>query len=765
MNTRRLWSKFLCCGVAMLAGASAADAQTNPTPRAIPFAEDFGSVASTTPPLGFSNWNGISGGSITTQAAAEGSSPPSDGAILTTTPSNGGTGGARYYAVGSDARLGVLQSSNATNGVHQWVLGIDTTGATTATIAYDLSTNIGNTRPAGVVLQYRVGTTGAWTSFSGSEYLAMTGAAPQSFNLAIPSAALNSPNVQIRWANWRPTGSGNSSGFDLDNLSVTTGIAQATGACCLATGQCTVTTMAACTSSGGTYQGDSITCMEANCPVPMGSCCVGIFCQVTTATACASVMGVFNANDPNCSQACVELTGACCLQDGMCQILSATDCGSAGGIYAGDGTDCMNRPCLFTCCFNDGSCQLLSLNDCGTAGGIANSARTTCSPSNCPQPTTFGACCVGTVCTMSVTWADCTAQSGVWLGSGTTCTAMVCEQASSPTLVAKYDFDVNRQGTLMITTDGMAPFPGGDAFGVVQALRLDPEPEPFALVDQSTGVFATDVQGFLGVSKVDSVFGVADTFDIIATGTNEAMAEWAFNVAGRTNLSLSVQIAGMGNFEVAGVADRFILEIALDADPFVVVFEARADEAVSATYTMDSGAMVTIDDPLRDMISGNLVDDTFATYTFPVAGAGSTLRFRLRAAADGGSDEGFAIDNIMVMADAIVTTPMGACCSGNGCQVASQDLCENTLGGTYQGDMTGCDPDPCAAAPCPGDYNNDGQVDLLDLLAFNGEWSGNLGTMVPMGTLGDYDGSGTVDLLDLLSFNGDWSSNLGTPCP
>ncbi len=66
---------------------------------------------------------------------------------------------------------------------------------------------------------------------------------------------------------------------------------------------------------------------------------------------------------------------------------------------------------------------------------------------------------------------------------------------------------------------------------------------------------------------------------------------------------------------------------------------------------------------------------------------------------------------------------------------------------------------------CPGDYNNDGQVDLLDLLSFNGEWSGNLGTMVPMGTLGDYDNSGTVDLLDLLSFNGDWSGNLGTPCP
>ncbi len=66
---------------------------------------------------------------------------------------------------------------------------------------------------------------------------------------------------------------------------------------------------------------------------------------------------------------------------------------------------------------------------------------------------------------------------------------------------------------------------------------------------------------------------------------------------------------------------------------------------------------------------------------------------------------------------------------------------------------------------CPGDYNGSGAVDLLDLLAFNADWSGNLGTSVPMGTLGDYDANGSVDLLDLLAFNADWSANLGQPCP
>ncbi len=69
------------------------------------------------------------------------------------------------------------------------------------------------------------------------------------------------------------------------------------------------------------------------------------------------------------------------------------------------------------------------------------------------------------------------------------------------------------------------------------------------------------------------------------------------------------------------------------------------------------------------------------------------------------------------------------------------------------------------STPCPGDYNGNGSVDLLDLLAFNGDWSSNLGQSVTPGTNGDYNGNGSVDLLDLLAFNGDWSSNLGQACP
>ncbi|MBX3387204.1 MAG: hypothetical protein KF768_11590 [Phycisphaeraceae bacterium] len=69
------------------------------------------------------------------------------------------------------------------------------------------------------------------------------------------------------------------------------------------------------------------------------------------------------------------------------------------------------------------------------------------------------------------------------------------------------------------------------------------------------------------------------------------------------------------------------------------------------------------------------------------------------------------------------------------------------------------------SAPCPGDYNNDGVVDLGDLLDFLGDWNPNLGQAVTPGTNGDVNNDGTVDLADLLAFLGDWNPNLGSSCP
>lgn len=46
--------------------------------------------------------------------------------------------------------------------------------------------------------------------------------------------------------------------------------------------------------------------------------------------------------------------------------------------------------------------------------------------------------------------------------------------------------------------------------------------------------------------------------------------------------------------------------------------------------------------------------------------------------------------------------PTGACCSGTDCTIESEGQC-NSHGGTYQGDGTPCDPNPCVVA-CPESF-------------------------------------------------------------
>ena len=45
------------------------------------------------------------------------------------------------------------------------------------------------------------------------------------------------------------------------------------GACCLFDGVCIVLTEAECQTKGGTYQGDDVTCDDAEC-APLGACCI-----------------------------------------------------------------------------------------------------------------------------------------------------------------------------------------------------------------------------------------------------------------------------------------------------------------------------------------------------------------------------------------------------------------------------------------------------------------------------------------------------------
>ncbi|MHC4947443.1 MAG: multicopper oxidase family protein, partial [Planctomycetota bacterium] len=108
-----------------------------------------------------------------------------------------------------------------------------------------------------------------------------------------------------------------------------------TGACCFASGACTIVTDALdCTTAGGTYQGDGTVCTPNPCPQP---------------------------------------TGACCLPGGTCNVLTATDCATANGVYQGDDTSCVPNPCpIFLEPFVDAlPIPALATPVAGSAGGVA----------------------------------------------------------------------------------------------------------------------------------------------------------------------------------------------------------------------------------------------------------------------------------------------------------------------------------------------------------------------------------------------------------
>jgi|GEM_PF-861530 len=110
----------------------------------------------------------------------------------------------------------------------------------------------------------------------------------------------------------------------------------------------------------------------------------------------------------------------------------------------------------------------------------------------------------------------------------------------------------------------------------------------------------------------------------------------------------------------------------------------------------------------------------------------------------------------------VVAAPQGACCYSDGsCAVLSASGCA-AAGGTYQGNGSGCSPNPCPPAGCPGDMNCDGEVTYADIdlfvqaLAGQGSWS------YPCPWINaDTSGDGDVTYADIDPF----VTLMGTTCP
>ena len=93
----------------------------------------------------------------------------------------------------------------------------------------------------------------------------------------------------------------------------------------------------------------------------------------------------------------------------------------------------------------------------------------------------------------------------------------------------------------------------------------------------------------------------------------------------------------------------------------------------------------------------------------------------------------------------------GACCFTDGsCTVGTEEAC-TTAGGTYEGNDTDCDPNPCPQ-PCdlPGDMNGDTFINGADVQGFA---DAMVGAYDPCADLAEP--FGTLDMADVTAFVGE----------
>lgn len=200
-------------------------AQTQPAPQALPYQQNFDALApsSTTYPAGWQGWalSGSPSGNFNTAA------PASDKALMANGSASSITNGAYNY----NGKLGFLNSGSVDNSL---VLALNTSGQLNVSLSYDVMTlrnpydGGSNTRINEVTLQYRIGSTGAFTNVSGTLYQNDTTnqsgsgiTTPQRLvNIAVtlPPECSNQSLVQLRWVNRQIGGAGSRPSFAVDNI-------------------------------------------------------------------------------------------------------------------------------------------------------------------------------------------------------------------------------------------------------------------------------------------------------------------------------------------------------------------------------------------------------------------------------------------------------------------------------------------------------------------------------------------------------------------
>ena len=140
------------------------------------------------------------------------------------------TSGTRVNGLNGD---GLAFGNTGTNGdLGAAVVAVNTTGLSNVRVAWTGGTVAAGSRLYAIRLQYRLGTSGAFTDAPGpSEYVANASAGhSESFSTVLPAAASNQAVVHVRWKYYQTeTGTGGRPRLRLDDVTISTSDAAASG--------------------------------------------------------------------------------------------------------------------------------------------------------------------------------------------------------------------------------------------------------------------------------------------------------------------------------------------------------------------------------------------------------------------------------------------------------------------------------------------------------------------------------------------------------
>jgi len=200
--------------------------QTQPTPQTLPYSQSFSDLAhaTTTYPAGLQGWTV----STAPGAAFNTSAPMADRTLTANSTASTTSGNVHNY----NGKIGFLNTGSLDLSI---ALALDTSGRENVTVVYNIMTirnpydGGSNTRINEVTLQYRIGTTGSFTTLTGVEYQNNTTTqntaitTPQNLVnkvISLPAECWDQSIVQIRWISRQVSGAGARPSFAVDDIEV-----------------------------------------------------------------------------------------------------------------------------------------------------------------------------------------------------------------------------------------------------------------------------------------------------------------------------------------------------------------------------------------------------------------------------------------------------------------------------------------------------------------------------------------------------------------